>query len=178
MLGPGGIMDAYDCVLTKLDMRSYSAEAVSLDVKSKVLEAARMTGSGKNSQHWKFVLVDTNEGMKKLAADSVTGGWAANASFAVMVLTDPNYGFHWIDAGRVTQSMQIAAWNFGLVSCLFTNFNMDKVVRDFNLPSDRLLTVVVTFGYPASKVTGKRKNRRSLGEVAFHNRYGQPLKIS
>jgi len=172
------LMDAYECVLTKLDIRSYSKEEVPDEVKKKVLEAARMTGSGRNLQHWRFILVDSKDGLKKLAEDSITGEWAGNSSFAVMVLTDPKYNFHLIDAGRVTQSMQIAAWNFGLASCLFTNFHMDRMARDFELPSDRVLSVVVTFGYPAKRVTGKKKNRKGIGDLAYHNRYGHPLKMA
>lgn len=45
-------MDAYDYIVTKLDVREFSPKPVSREVKLKVLEASRITGSGMNRQHW------------------------------------------------------------------------------------------------------------------------------
>jgi hypothetical protein len=36
--------------------------------------------------------------------------------------------------------------------------------------------VVVGFGYPARKIVGK-KNRKPLEEIAYSNKFGQPLNI-
>lgn len=160
-------MDAYECVATKLDMREFDSRNVSAEVKLKVLEAARLTGSGINNQHWRFILVQERDRLKRLAEDSTTGSWVANANFAVVVLTNPKYGFHLIDAGRAAQDMQIAAWNFGVISCVFTGLNDQDLRKDFGIPKNLNPSVVVGFGYPARKVTGKRKNRKPLSDLAF-----------
>jgi hypothetical protein len=117
-------MNAYDCIATKLDIREFSPEHVPNEVKLKVLEAARLTGSGINRQHWRFVLVQSPRGLAKLADDSVTGKWVGGSDFAVIVLTNPTLRFHEIDAGRVLQDMQLAAWDFGVVSCPFTGVKL------------------------------------------------------
>ena len=36
----------------------------------KILEAARSTGTGLNTQHWRFILVENKENLKLLAKDS------------------------------------------------------------------------------------------------------------
>jgi nitroreductase len=164
-------MDAYECVATKLDMREFDSGSVSAVVKLKVLEAARLTGSGINNQHWRFILVQERDRLKRLAEDSTTGSWVAHANFAVVVLTNPKYGFHLIDAGRVAQDMQIAAWNFGVISCVFTGLNDEDLRKDFGIPKNLNPSVVVGFGYPARKVTGKRKNRKPLSDLAFLEKY-------
>ena len=102
-------LDAYECVVTKLDVREFDLKDVPAQVKLNVLEAGRMTGSGMNIQHWKFILVQDRENLRKLAEDSTTGSWVEHANFAVVVLTGPKYGFHMIDAGRVAQDMQLDA---------------------------------------------------------------------
>jgi len=51
-------MDAYECIITKLDIREYSEQNVPLEIRQKILEAARLTGTGLNTQHWKFILVE------------------------------------------------------------------------------------------------------------------------
>lgn len=167
-------MDAYESVVTKLDVREFDSKNVPAQVKLKVLEAGRMTGSGKNIQHWKFILVQERENLRKLAEDSTTGRWVEHANFAVVVLTDPKYGFHLTDAGRAAQDMQIAAWNYGVVSCVFTGMNREALQKDFNIPSDLTPSIVVGFGYPSRKLIG-RKNRKPLKELAFLDRYGKVI---
>lgn len=167
-------MDAYDSVVTKLDVRDFASRTVPANVKLKVLEAARMTGSGMNVQHWKFILVQDRKNLRKLAEDSTTGKWIERADFAVIVLTNPKYGFHLIDAGRVAQNMQIVAWNYGIASCLFTGMNREALQKDFKIPSDLTPSIVLGFGYPSRKLIG-RKSRKPLRELAFHERYGEQL---
>ncbi len=167
-------MEVYDYVITKLDIREYSQKEIPKDIKLKILEAARSTGSGKNLQHWRFIVVKDKENLKKLADDSITGKWIVNANFAVIVLTDPKYPFHLIDAGRVVQNMQIAAWGYGIASCIFTGINKEKLRKDFNIPEDLEPSVVVGFGYPVKKIKGK-KNRKPLNELVFIEKYGNPF---
>ena len=164
-------MDTYKTILTKLDVRQFDAKKVPVDVKLKVLEAARASGTGINKQHWRFILVQDKVVIKKLAEDSTSGGWVAGADFAVIVLADPQLGFHLIDSGRAVQDMQLAAWDQGVISGLYTGFKEDRMRRDFAIPNEIKPTVVVGFGYPTMKILGK-KNRRPLSELAFVDKYG------
>ncbi|MGD0422089.1 MAG: nitroreductase family protein [Candidatus Bathyarchaeia archaeon] len=169
-------MDAYDCVRTKLDLREFDqTRKIPSDAKMKILESARVTGSAMNSQHWRIILVQTPERMKTLAEDSTTGSWIRGANFAVIVLTGEKHGFELIDAGRVIQDMQIAAWNLGIVSCIFTGVNQTALRRDFSMPQNLVASVVVGFGYPAKRVTGEKKKRKPLTELVFMESYGKPF---
>ena len=165
-------MDAYECILTKLDVREFSSQSVSEEIKSKVLEAARLTGTGLNTQHWRFILLENKENIRRLAADSTSGGWVSGANFAVIILTNPKYRFHMIDAGRVVQDMQLAAWNYGIASGLYTQVQEDKLRNDFAIPKDLNPTVIVGFGYPAKKIVGKKKKRLPLNELVYYEKYG------
>ncbi len=162
-------MDAFDCIATKLDVREFSRQKVPSEIKSKVLEAARLTGTGLNTQHWRFILVQDN--LKRLADDSTSGGWVSGADFAVIVLTNPKYNFHMIDAGRVMQNMQLAAWNYGVVSGVFTGIKEAQFRSDFAIPKELNPTIVLGFGYPVRKLAGK-KSRMALGELVFMEKYG------
>jgi nitroreductase len=168
-------MDTYECVATKLDVREFDSRDVPADVKLKILEAARLTASGLNYQHWSFILIQDQSGIKRLAEDSTTGKWVAKANFATIILTNPKYPFHLIDAGRVLQDMQLTAWNYGVVSGIYTGVKGEDLCRHFNIPDELSPSVVVGFGYPARKITGKRKNRKPLTEVAFLEKYGNRL---
>ncbi len=164
-------MEAYESVTTKLDVREFAPRKVPAEIKSKILEAARLAQSGNNSQHWRFILVQSPENLRTLAKDSSWGKWVENANFAIIVLTDPKHGYHMIDAGRVVQAMQIAAWGLGVTSCVFTGLSGDAFRKHFAVPNDLSPTIVVGFGYPTRKLLGK-KNRKPLSELVFVEKYG------
>lgn len=169
-------MDTFDCIATKLESKEFSRKEVPNELKRKILEAARLSPSGMNAQHWGFVLVDTPEELAKLAEDSITGSWVKEANFAIIVLTDPKYPFHLLDAGRVIQNMQLAAWNEGVTSRIYTGVKEEEMIKDFGIPRNLHISAVVGFGYPIRKVRG-RKNRKPLEALAFYQRYGERLTL-
>ena len=167
-------MDAFEAILTKLDVRKFADRPVSSEAKISVLQAARHTGSSMNSQHWRFVLVQDPKNLAILAGDSTSGSWVKGSNFAVIVSIDPKVPGSLIDAGRAAQDMQLAAWNMGIASGLFTGVKPNDIRRDFGVLDDLNPAIVVAFGYPAKPLKG-RKNRKPLSEVAFLERYGSPL---
>ena len=170
-------MDTFDCIRTKLDVREFdSARKIPAEAEMKILEAARLTGSAMNSQHWRFILVQTPERLKTLADDSTTGSWVRGANIAVIVLIrEKQHGFELIDSGRVVQDMQLTAWNLGIISCIFTGINQTALRKDFSIPQDMVAAVVIGFGYPTQKITGTKKDRRSMAELIFIQNYGKPF---
>jgi nitroreductase len=170
-------LDAYECIITKLDVREFAQKHVPGETKRKILEAARLTGSSMNTQHWRFLLIQDRSNLAKLAADSTSGRWVADADFAIVILTNPKVSGHTIDAGRVLQDMELAAWNFGVVSRLYTGFRPDELRRDFGVPSELEISAALGFGYPKGKIMGK-KNRKRIEELVFAERYGNHLNVN
>jgi nitroreductase len=169
-------MDAYEAAATKLDVREFASKEVSADVKHRILEVARLTQTGNNSQHWRFILVQDPKNLKALAKDSRTGKWVEKANFAIIVLTDPKLGYHMIDAGRAVQAMQIAAWGLGITSCVFTGVKRE-FFDDFGVPESLDPTIVVGFGYPVRRLSGKKKDRKPLSDIAYLEKYGNRLDL-
>jgi nitroreductase len=167
-------LNATEAVKTKLDVREFDSRPVGTDVKMAVLEAARLTQSGNNTQHWRFILVQDPKNLARLAEDSTTGSWVAGANFAVIICTDPKKGYHLIDAGRAAQDMELTAWDDGVTSRIYTGIKQADMRRDFDIPEELNATIVVGFGYPERKLLG-RKNRMPLSEVAFLEKYGKSL---
>ena len=170
-------MDAFEAISTKLDVREFKSQRVPGDVKRKVLEAARLTGSSMNRQHWRFIVVQDRSNLKKLAADSTSGRWVAGADFAVIILTDPKVPGHTIDAGRVIQDMELAAWNFGVASGIYVGVDEAALRKDFAIPESLKLGAILGFGYPKRKIVGK-KDRKPLEEIAFSEKFGKDIAAS
>jgi nitroreductase len=168
-------MDTYDAIVTKLDVREFADRHVDDKTKTKILQAARFTGSSSNTQHWRFVLVQDKQNLATLAQDSTTGQWVKNADFAVIINIDPKIPASTIDAGRVLQDMELAAWNFGVVSRPFTGLKEEDMRRDFGIPADLKPAVVLGFGYPVRKIKGK-KTRKPLEELVYAESYGKSFR--
>jgi len=167
-------LNATEAVKTKLDVKEFDSRPVGKEIKKAVLEAGRLTQSGVNSQHWRFILVQDPKNIARLAEDSTTGSWVAGSNFAVIICTDPKKGYHLIDAGRAAQDMQLTAWDVGVTSRLYTGIKQAEMRRDFGIPEDLNATIVVGFGYPKRKLLG-RKDRKPLSEVAYLEKFGNPL---
>lgn len=167
-------MDVFDSIATKLDVREFSSTQVPSNVRLRILEAARLTQSSKNTQHWRFILIQRPESLANLANHSTTGKWVAGANFAILVLTDPSVNGRLIDAGRAVQDMQLTAWSYGVASGIFVGFDPRQISADFDAPQHLQPTCVVGFGYPVKTIVGK-KRRLPLEELAYLERYGNPV---
>jgi nitroreductase len=168
-------MDTFECISSKFEVREFSKKQVPIEIRMKILEAARSTGSGLNTQHWRFIVIEDKERLKKLADDSMSGKWVVDANFAIIILTNPKYSFHLIDAGRVLQNMQMAAWNYGIGSGLYTKINESILKSDFEIPNELTPSVILGFGYPAKKFTNKTKNRLPIDKLVYNEQYGKSI---
>ena len=171
-------MNTQECIATKLDIREFSKENISSNIISTILDSARYSGSGLNTQHWRFIVIKEKDNLKKLSVDSTSGQWIVGANFAIIILTDPKYGFHLLDAGRALQNMQLSAWNNGVGSGIYTGIRDDKMRNDFKIPANLSISAVVGFGFPKKSIIGKRKNRKPLNELVFNEFYGNSENIT
>ncbi|MEM1944491.1 MAG: nitroreductase family protein [Nitrososphaerota archaeon] len=169
-------MDVLEAIKTRLENREFGKRPVPNDVKREILEAGRLAPSGMNSQHWRFILVEDSKDLQTLAEISTTGKWVKDCDFAIIVLTTPKYPWHLLDAGRTITHMQMAAWNRGVGSRIYTGYDEKRMRQTFAIPGEYNISVVVGFGYPAKKVIG-RKNRLPLEQVAYSHRFGNALKL-
>ena len=168
-------MNVAEAIETRIEIREYRDEAVDDDEKRAILDAGRLAPSGRNLQHWRFVLVDDEDRLPELGAASPTGSWIADADFAVAVCTDPARDFHGIDAGRAITHMQFAAWERGIGSAIYT-VDRPEVDELLAIPDEYDLALVAGFGYPTREIRGV-KNRKPLEEVAFRGRFGEPIDL-
>ena len=104
-------MDAYLAVVAKREVREYTDRPVPEDVLAKILEAGRATGSAKNSQPWRFVVLKERQHRHDLA-DAIMAPRnldRCNVAIAVVLLNERMR----FDAGRVAQNIMVGAWALG-----------------------------------------------------------------
>lgn len=172
-------MDVTEAIETRLELKAFADEPVDAETKRHILDAGRLAPSGRNLQHWAFILVDEAETLDRLADSSPSGGWVHGADFAVVVLTDPSYSFSDLDAGRAVTHMQLEAWQRGVGSRIYTGVDEAEGQDLLGYPADLEPTVVVGFGHPPQPVDAYQgiKDREPLEAVAHHNRFGTDLAL-
>lgn len=167
-------MEVYDAIKTMLAIREYQQKPISAEVVTRIVQAARLTGSSRNRQHWDFVVVRDPAALKQLGQLATHGKYIADAALAIAVVV-PDGPVGYIDGTRAVQDMMLAAWGEGIGSNWVGNVNTDAIKTLLNIPTDRMVLTIVPFGYPAKKIGAGIKERKALGEIAHAERFGQPF---
>ncbi len=175
-------MDAYRCIISKKDLRTFTDRAIPDDVLRKILNAGRMSGSSRNRQPWHFVVVRERDRLTSLAGFGRFAQHVATAAAAVaIVIDDAAFAF---DAGRCAQNMMLAGWNFGIASCPATPHRSDEAKRFLGIPPSKVLPIIISFGHARAGGRGPveraalriltGRGRRPLQAVVSWERYAQP----
>ncbi len=158
-------MDVYLAITSKRDERAYAETPIPDDVRRRILDAGRLSGSSQNRQRWEFVIV-SGEARERLAEAVYAPGNVRGAALVVAIVGEAG-GF---DVGRCAQNMMLAAWDDGVVSC-------PNGVRDADAAAEVCggeARAVLSLGYPArprdpasrsAEEWSARANRRSLSEL-------------
>jgi nitroreductase len=168
-------MDVFDAVKTMLAVRTYEQRAIEEEVVTRILQAARLTASSQNKQHWDFVVVREPQTLQKLGRLAPYGSYIANAALAIAVVV-PDRSIGYVDGARAVQDMMLVAWEAGVGSNWVGNVNTTEIKELLNVPQDRLLLTVVPFGYPDREVGMGLKDRKPLQEIAHAERFGEPYR--
>lgn len=166
-------MNVYDTISTVLAVREYQDKPIPPDAVRRIVEAGRLTGSSRNSQPWRFVVVEDREALRRLGEIATTGPYVAHAPLAIVVLIEKT-PYAVSDASRAIQSMALAAWEEGIGSNWVGFTGMDAVKPALGIPDEFDVLAILPFGYPAKELGQGKKRRKPMGEVAFRERFGQP----
>jgi nitroreductase len=166
-------VDAFLAVASKREVRRYADRPIPPEVERRILEAGRVSGSSRNRQPWRFVVLSDREAIER-AAEAV---WAADnvlGAALVIGLIVRGKGPVSFDAGRAAQNMMLAAWNEGVGSCPNGIADAAAMGEALGLTDDDHFAVVLSFGYPARPIDPgsrspedwiERADRRPLEEL-------------
>lgn len=143
-------MDTEVAVASKRDERRYADRPVPAGVVQRILDAGRLAGSSANRQARRFVVVESEDARRRVAAAVYLPGNVLGAALVVAVV-----GRSGFDVGRAAQNMMLAAWNEGVHSC-------PNGLRDPETVADLLGEepgYVLSFGYPRRPKGPDRRSR-------------------
>jgi len=158
-------MDPYLAIASKRDERAYADASIPDEVRDRIFDSGRLSGSSKNRQRWEFVVVSgrAREGL----AEAVYAPENVRSAALVVAIVGEASSF---DAGRCAQNMMLGAWGEGVASC-------PNGIRDADAAAETCggeVRAILSFGYPARPrdVTSRsaeewsaRANRKPLSEL-------------
>jgi nitroreductase len=161
-------------------IRQYSSEPVPDEVVDQLLELARWTGSAKNGQPWRFIVVRDKDRLKKIAALRPPIGWLATAPLGIaIVLEGADAMFGAFDEGRVTERLMTGAsmLGYGGGTAWFGGPTQDaEAKRILGIPDGMTARQIVMIGRPISnkdpRPSGPARGRKPLSEFVSYDRWG------
>jgi nitroreductase len=176
-------MDETRLIRSLRSVRRFDQRPVPEDVLGDILEVARWTGSGKNSQPWRLVVVRDRAALGELSRCGEFASHLEDAAAAiVLAMADETYLF---DEGRLAQNIQLGAWAHGVGSCIASFFPEENVAaarRLLGIPAARTCHTAISLGYPADAAALRvpreldgvvSPGRMPLGELVGWERYGR-----
>jgi nitroreductase len=146
-------VDTFLAIASKRDTRHYADTPIPDDVERRIFEAGRVTGSARNRQPWRFLLVESADRREQLADAVHEPTNVRGAQLVVAIVSSSS-----MDTGRCMQDMMLAAWNDGVASCPNGIADADTARAALGLTDEDQLATVLTFGYPASGRTGESRS--------------------
>jgi nitroreductase len=164
-------VDAYRAIVDKRDQRAFLPTPVPEAALQRILQAGRMTGSSKNREPNRFVVVRDRERLAALAGLSRFARWLAEAAVAVAIVQTERHDY---DAGRCAQNMMVAAWGDGIGSCP-AHLPEAELAKVLDIPPAIAVNRVIGFGYVdrprAAPPPAVARRRRPLGELVHWERW-------
>ncbi|HEY7517631.1 MAG TPA: nitroreductase family protein [Methylomirabilota bacterium] len=163
--------DAYRALVDKRDQRAFLPRPLPEESLRKILQAARMTGSSKNREPNRLVVVRERATLRAIADLGVWGRWLGDAAVVIVIVQTERHEF---DAGRCAQNMMVAAWSEGIGSCP-AHLPEAELSRLLGVPADCHVNRVIGFGYidPARAAAPRSvaRRRKPLSELVHDERW-------
>ena len=164
-------MDAYRAIVDKRDQRAFLDRPIPEEGLRRILQAGRMTGSSKNVEPNRFVVVRDRALLDALAATSPFARWIARSAVTIVIAQTREHPF---DAGRCAQNMMLAAWRDGIGSCP-AHLPEAQVAGLLGVPAELVINRVIGFGYVDPQRAGApasvARRRLPLTELVHWDRW-------
>lgn len=170
------MLSQLDFLKSRRSIRRFKKEMPSLDLVLKALDAARFAPSARNSQPWRFIIVNNREVLNKLSTLHPGAKPLESAPLAIAVICNVNDSpaSYMVDCANAAIYLQLALHALGLGSVwIQTLRNIDDLRKILELPENIVPVAIIATGYPDE--TPSLKPRRDLYEITYLNKYGVNL---
>lgn len=148
-------------------IRSFKTDPVEPEKIEAILEAARWAPSGKNTQPWRLVLVESQEKREQLGRLVTQMDMIRTAPVTIAVLLDTEAGYDRIKdiqaIGACAQNILLAAHSLGLGACWIGRVRDEQVEQVLGAKEHEELMMLIPIGCP--KDSPPPRDRKPLAEL-------------
>ncbi len=148
-----------------------------------ITNVGRWTGSSRNTQPWRFVVIRDVDAIRRLEAAGLPQTRSLKTAMAVVAIVLPDDDerrvSHAYDDGRAAERMLIAAGMLGLAAGIaWVRPDVLPHVREIlDLPEDRMVRTLMALGHPTSEArlpkSAPGEARLPRNEIVFDERLRQ-----
>ena len=169
-------MEFFDVVKNRYSCKKFDGRQVDAAQLNAILEAGRLAPTAKNLQEQKIYVVQSAQGLAKI--DAVTP-CRYGAPTVLIVAFDKNNVFVYPggkrdsgveDAAIVATHMMLAAKAAGVESCWLNFFDPEAVAKEFALPENEEVLMLLDLGYAAegTKPLAAHSQRKEISETVSY----------
>ncbi len=184
-------METFEVIKKRCSLKTHmSGKDVEPEKINTILEAAVLAPSARNTQSWRFIVVDRKELIAELveSAFAEPNRVAKDAPVIIVLCARPGDGFsrdgkdyYLFDAGLAMENLLLAATDLGLVTHAMTGVIEEGIKKVLRIPADVRVVAVTPLAYPAegsfAKASEERlqqRTRKPLKDTVFHNKWAEP----
>jgi len=181
-------MELIPAIASRVSVRKFKDQPVSEELISTMLEAARQAPSGRNTQPWRFIVIQSSDLREKLTMASNNQKWMMQAPVFIACVADlearlgktdcyidetcprPETKLIIRDTAIAVEHLVLQAESLGLSTCWVADFAQSDIRPLLGIPNDKYLQAVVVVGYAAHKKP--TRTRKPLGEIVYQEYWG------
>ncbi|MCD4806329.1 MAG: nitroreductase [Methanococcoides sp.] len=166
-----------ETILNRRSVREYTDETISEKDINTILDCARWAPSGLNNQPWKFIVIQDENTITKLAQCTHYSTIVLGSKVLIAVYLDNAEMYHHdkdvMAIGAAIQNMLLACVELGLGSVWLGEIlkQEEKVSSILEVPESYELMAVIAIGKPVEKE--RMSSRKSIAELTFENKFGK-----
>jgi len=178
-----GPVDRVRPLIRVRQLRQFTADPVDDADLHAITDVARWSGSSRNSQPWRFIVIRQTATLRRIAEigmPQTRSLQTAAAAIAITLPSEPGAAVsHAFDDGRAAERMLIAASLLGLgAGIAWIRADVRDAVRDILvLPADRTVRTLVALGHPTEAARRPKsapgQARLPRDQVVFEERWPQ-----
>ncbi len=147
--------DLLQLIQTRRSVRTFTTKPVTREQIEKIFDAARFAPSGKNTQPWRFVVVESASKRQALAKLAPQDEMIATAPVTLAVLRDRDAGYDDLkDAqgiGAAIENILLAAHALGLGACWIGKTRNAAIEHVVGAKEHEELMALIPIGHPAGR---------------------------
>lgn len=166
------MMNLLELVKNRYSCRAYLPQPIEPEKLDYIMECVRFAPSAVNRQPWRFHII-TDEADRQKLCQCYNREWFATAPTVIMasikhdeewVRSDGKHHGN-IDIAIAVEHLCLAATEQGLGTCWVCNFDPELCHKQFNIPSNEEVAVLIPIGYPADQP--KEKIRKDMDAIVL-----------